>query len=270
VEAILLQIADHRGWIGEARLGELVVTAPVGLEPAGIQVEHVGRNAILPQLRGHVAHLGLGLVGDAAHPQTERPQGWHRAATGDGCVFGEHVLGVSEEHEEVQQLVAGIDGVMRVEFRADVEGDRSAGMYEHPVAATAHEERNGLVLERALSAHRVANEGDDALPSLVEPRERLAETVDPFVLCELERGGGTAARVACAAHERERNVRRVGIWLPQPLRLREQRAIRVAQLDAPWVPPDAHLAKRARVCRHAVAGLRAPRLVAWYGASQHQ
>ena len=43
----------------EARLGELVVAAPVGLEPAGVEVDHVAGDLVLAQLGGDFADLLL-------------------------------------------------------------------------------------------------------------------------------------------------------------------------------------------------------------------
>ena len=80
VKALLFEIGDHLRRVAEARGRELIVAAPVGLEPAGVQVYHVGRNAVLPQLRRNVAHFVFGFVSNATHPQTERPERRYRTA----------------------------------------------------------------------------------------------------------------------------------------------------------------------------------------------
>jgi hypothetical protein len=131
VEAFLLQVGHHLRRIGEARLGELVVAAPVGLEPARVEVQHVGRHLVLPELGGDVAHLRLRLVRDPAHPEPERPERRHRTATGDRRVLGDDVLRLAEEDEEVHHLVAAVDRVMRVVLGADVERDGRARVDEH-------------------------------------------------------------------------------------------------------------------------------------------
>ena len=186
-ETLLLQIGDHLRGVFEAGLGELVVAAPVGLEPAGVEVNHVRRDAVLAELRGHVAHLVLGLVGDAAHPEAERPERRDGAAAGELRVLGEDVFGLAEEDEDVEVLVAGVDGVVAVEGLAEVEGDGRGGVDEHAVAAAGEEERDRLVHELVLHAHAVARPGVDALPALVEAREGLAAAEDFFVVLKLER-----------------------------------------------------------------------------------
>src|ERR1044072_7320006 len=94
------------------------------------------------------------------------------------------------------------------ELAADIKGDRRARMNEHPVTATTEEERNGLVLQLALRPHGIADKSDDSLSALVQPRERFAKAIDPFVRRKLERGRDVAREIAGPAHEREGDVGR--------------------------------------------------------------
>ena len=85
----------------------------------------------------HVADLLLAVVGDAAHPQTKRPERRHGAAAGHARVLFEHLLRRAEEHEQIELFVAGVDHVRLVEVLAEVERRGRAGVDEHAVAAAA-------------------------------------------------------------------------------------------------------------------------------------
>ena len=86
--------------------GKFVVALPVGFKPAGVEVDHVAGNLVLAQLGGDVAHLVLGVVGAAAHPQAERPQRRQRRFAGQLGVFVQNFLGRTEEDEQIQFVVA--------------------------------------------------------------------------------------------------------------------------------------------------------------------
>src|SRR6185503_2900218 len=79
-ETLPTQIRDHLRRIRKTRRRKLVVALPLRLKPPGIQMYHIARDSILAELCSHVPHLCFRLVGDAAHPQSERPQGRHRTA----------------------------------------------------------------------------------------------------------------------------------------------------------------------------------------------
>ena len=270
VEAVILQVGDHLRRIGEARLRELVVAPPIGFEPAGIEVQDVGRHLVLAELRGDVAHFGFRLVGDAAHPEPERPERGDRTASGDRRVLRDDVLRLAEEDEDVDQLVPTVDRVMRVVLGADVERDGCARVHEHAVPAAADEKRHGLVLKPSLRTHGVAEVGEHALAALVQPRERLTESVDALVGCELEGRGGAAAEVARTPHEREGRVgeerRRIG----EMRRAREELARRVIDRDVPWVATDHDSAEGTRVRDRAVAVRHAPGAIHRDRAGEHE
>ena len=57
-EAQVTQLRDHRGGIGEAR-SEAPVADPVVLEPAGVDMHHVGRDVAFARLSRHLEHLVL-------------------------------------------------------------------------------------------------------------------------------------------------------------------------------------------------------------------
>ena len=122
VEALALEVRDHLRGVLEARLGELVVGAPVRLEPARVEVDDVARDAALAQLRRHRPRLVLGEVGDPAHPEAERPQRRHGRLARQLGVFVEDVLGRSQEHEQVHLVVAQEERVAGLVARAHVEG----------------------------------------------------------------------------------------------------------------------------------------------------
>ena len=47
VESVVKQVLDHLLRVGEAVLGKLVVALPVHAEPSGVEVDDVGRDAVL-------------------------------------------------------------------------------------------------------------------------------------------------------------------------------------------------------------------------------
>src|SRR5205814_6019728 len=111
---------------------------------------------------------------------------------------------------------------MLVEVVAEIERDGRAGVYEHPVAVAAQEERDGLVLAVVLHALAVAQVQDQLLTALVQARERLARAEDLLVVLELEAGGRAAPHVPGAAYEGERRVRLERGGVAQRLRAGQQ------------------------------------------------
>ena len=174
MKAILLQIGDHLRGVLETGGGELVIAAPVGLEPAGVEVNHVGRDAVLAQLGGHPPHLVFREIGDAAHPQPERPQRRHGRFSSEVGVFVEDVLRLAQEDEQVQLVVAQHQRVGKTIGGAEVECGGRGSMHEHAVSTAAHEERDGFVHAPGFHAVGIVGPQHNFLAALVEPRERLA------------------------------------------------------------------------------------------------
>src|SRR5262245_26757761 len=108
-------------------------------------MNNVAGNAVLPQFRCDVANFGLSLVGDAAHPQTERPQRRDGASPCKCGVVGKNVLGFTEKDEKVQGLIATVEHVRLVERLSEITNYWRAGMYKHAVPAIAQEERDRLI-----------------------------------------------------------------------------------------------------------------------------
>src|SRR5262245_53042536 len=102
-------------------------------------MDYVGRYAMLSKLCGYIAHFVLCLVGDAAHPEAERPQRRHRTPSRQRSVLRENFLRTPQKNEQVEILVFGVDDVVLVVILSKVEGHRRAGVHEHAVAAAAHE-----------------------------------------------------------------------------------------------------------------------------------
>src|SRR5690606_10023976 len=224
---------DHALRVVEARGRELEVTLPVDLEPAGVDVDHVGGDLLAPKPLGDRSHLLLGLVGDATHPEPEGPEGRHRAAAGQRRVLRQDVAGLAQEDEEVECLVAGVDDRGLVEVVPEVEGDRRTGVGEDAVAVAAQEERDRLVHPPGLRAHRVPDEQVELQPALVQPGERFAGAEDFLVVRELEGGSGTAPEVARPPYEGKGNRHREGARFAKVSRAREQLALGVVELDVP-------------------------------------
>src|SRR2546430_15675003 len=109
VKAHLPEVRDHAARVRKARGGELVVALPVGLEPAGIQVDHVARDQVATQLRRDVAHLRFRLVRDPAHPQSERPQRREPAAAPPSHVLAQPIPRPPPEDREGHHPVAPVD-----------------------------------------------------------------------------------------------------------------------------------------------------------------
>src|SRR2546430_6731049 len=109
VKAHLPEVRDHAARVRKARGGELVVALPVGLEPAGIQVDHVARDQVATQLRRDVAHLRFRLVRDPAHPQAERPERRDWAAPPPRPVLPEHRPRLTPEDEQGEHLLPPVD-----------------------------------------------------------------------------------------------------------------------------------------------------------------
>ena len=105
VETVFRELLQHLHGIFEAVLSKLIVTLPVDTEPSRIEVNHVGRYLVSPQLTGDLQSLLLREIGDTAHPCTEAPQGQHRALTCDVGIFIEDVLRLTEEDEKIHLLV---------------------------------------------------------------------------------------------------------------------------------------------------------------------
>jgi hypothetical protein len=225
---------------------------------------------MLPELCSHVPDLVLGLVSDAAHPETERPQRGHRAASGQRRVFGQDLPGAADEHEQVEVLVACVHDARLIEGVAEVEGDRCAGMDEHAVAGAAQKEGDWLVHPGCLRAHRVAGVRDDFLAPLVQAGERLAGAEQLFIRQEPEARRDVAAQVAGPPDEREGHRLRERPEVAQVLRAGQQPSRGVEELQVPGIPHDAHAALRAGIRNRGVGGLGRPRTVTRGISGQHQ
>ena len=270
MKAQLPEVRDHGARVRETRGGELVVAPPVGLEPAGVQMDHVARDEIAPQLGRHVPHLRLRLVRDPAHPQPEGPERRDRAASGERRVLAQHVLRLAQEDEEIEDLVARINHGVLIKIMAEIERDRRARVHEHAVPVAAQEKRDGLVLPVILHALAVAQIHDQLLAALVQARERLAGAEDLLVVLELETSGRAAAHIPRAPDERERRVWLERGGVAQRLGAGQQLAGGVVELDVPGVLDETELAVGARVSDDAVAALHSPRPVRGHGAGQHE
>ncbi len=271
MEAIALQIGDHLFGSREARLGEFVVAAPVGLKPAGIDVDDVGRDAVLAQLGGHGAHFGFGKIADAAHPQAERPQRWHGGLAGNVGVLVQDVLGRAEKDEQVERIVAQQQLVREAVGSSEIEGGGRRGVDEHAVAAAAHEERDRLVHASAFDAVGVVGPEDDFLAALIEAREGFA-AAEQFLIGRERKDGGQAARViggAADEGEWQRGIERSG-EVGSVLGLGEQAALGVAKLDVPRVLENGDRAGDARVAVAASHFLHLPGVVVRRLAHQHR
>src|SRR6185369_4212257 len=102
VKSLLLQIRHHLCRIAETRARKTIVAAPVGFEPAGIEVNHIGGNAVRSQLLGHEAHLVFGVVSDTAHPKAKGPEWRHWTATSQRGVFRENVFRLAKEYKQIE------------------------------------------------------------------------------------------------------------------------------------------------------------------------
>ena len=271
VDALLFQVGDHLGRVLEAGGGELVVAAPVVLEPAGVDVDHVGGEALRAQPGSHAPHLVLREVGDTAHPQAEAPQRRHGGLSGEVGVLVEDLLRLAEEDEQVQLVVAQLQRGGALVGRAEVEGGRSGSVDEHAIAAVAQEERDGFVHARALGALRVIDVEHDLLPALVQLGKRLAAAEELLSRREREHGRQASRVVRGPANEGEGQHRHLR---PAVIRLmigaREQAAFRVAKLDVPGLFVNAYGAGHTGVAVAAVDLRHLPGTVGGRLAHQHQ
>ena len=139
VETVLCQLLQHFHQhfhrILEAILGKLIVTLPIDAKPARIEVYHVRRYLVGPQLTGNLESFLLREIGDTAHPSTETPERQHRRLASDVGIFVEDGLWFSEEHEEVHLLVGHEQTVGSDVAGAKVACHRSRGMHEDTIAA---------------------------------------------------------------------------------------------------------------------------------------
>jgi hypothetical protein len=98
-EALLLEVRDHLGGIRKPRLSELEVAAVWHLEPANVQMNHIGRNAVVAQLLCDVSNFVFRVIALATHPQPERPHRRHLATPRERCVLGEYLLRAAKEEK---------------------------------------------------------------------------------------------------------------------------------------------------------------------------
>src|SRR5215470_11616672 len=73
MKPIPFQVGNHLRGIMKSGGRKLVVGAPISFKPAGVEMDHVGGDPILPQLGSDIAYFVLSFVRDAAHPEAERP-----------------------------------------------------------------------------------------------------------------------------------------------------------------------------------------------------
>jgi hypothetical protein len=263
-EALVAEIGDHLRGVLEALGGKAVVAFPVVLEPPGVEVDDVGGEAELAELGGDFAGLGLGLVGDAAHPEPEAPERRHGRAAGEGGVGADDLLWLAEEEEEIEGVLAGGEDGARGVGRAEVHRDGRRGVEEHAVAAAAEEKRHRLVGRGAFRAEGVGGGKDEALPAFVEGGEGFATAEDVFAGREGECGGEAARGVGGAAHEAEAGDVAVEFGGG------EQAAGGIAQLHAPGFFTDENGAARAGVAPAAVDLFAAPRAGVARFADEHE
>ena len=118
---------------------------PIGLEPAGVEVNDVGRDFVFAELGGNVATVRFGEISDAAHPQAERPERGHGCFSGDVGVFVKDIFRLSEKHEQVEFVITNQKSVIRAVGSSKIAGDGCGGVHEHAIATAGEEERDGFV-----------------------------------------------------------------------------------------------------------------------------
>src|SRR5215213_393346 len=250
-EAALLEVREHLLWVFEARVGELEVAAVGPLSPAGVEVDHVGGDAVFAQLPGDLADLFFGGVGLAAHPQAKRPEWRDGGAPGERCVLGEDLLGSTEKEEQIELVVAQVDYIRLVVRAAKVEGERRARVDEHPVAAAAQEEGYRLVHVRRLGTVGVVGVEDQLLATLVQACEGLPAPKELLVRREGEAGRKVPVQIGGVAHEREGRGHRVddALGIGEVVGASQEPARSVPELEAHRIFVDAQRPERSLVGR---------------------
>ena len=74
------------------------------------------------QLSGYLKTLLLREVGDAAHPGAKAPEGQHRTLTRNFRILIEDILWLTQEHEEIHQLISHEQAT-----RTNIRGSEVAG-----------------------------------------------------------------------------------------------------------------------------------------------
>src|SRR5829696_694533 len=159
---------------------------------------------VVTQFSRDVPGLFLGVVSDAAHPQSERTQRWNRATAGERRVLREDLFGFAKEDEKVELFIPHVNSIRRVIGASKVEGERRASVHEHPVAAAAHKERHRFVHIRCLGAVSIDHPQWDLLATLVQACERLSTAKELLVRGQREGGGDPSRQIRGTTHERER------------------------------------------------------------------
>ena len=106
METHTIHLFQHRNGIPETVFGELIVTLPVHVEPSGVKVNHIRRDAVLTEFVGDIQAFLLREIGDATHPRAESPKRQHGRLARDIGIFIKNLLGFAEEKEQIYLLVA--------------------------------------------------------------------------------------------------------------------------------------------------------------------
>ena len=203
-EPELAQAGGHARHVREALGVELEVADVLLAEPAGVDVQDVARDAVLAQLPRDGLHLVLRAVGDARHPQPERPLRRDRRSAGEGVVALQHLGDPRSGDDEQVEGVGVLDGQRqrRVLEVADVHADGVRGVDVDAGAAGGRPERHLLVRRGGGVAERLLHPEPLEGAVLHQRAEGLAEAVDPLVVAQVERREGGRAPLRPHAAER--------------------------------------------------------------------
>ena len=212
VEAIGTEVFHELYRVLEVLGAELVVALPVNLEPAGIKVDDIAWEFVVPELFSHAASFLLGEVGDTTLPGSEGPDGRQFRTAHQFGVGTQDFFRVTQDDEQVGLLVGHEEtGVSDVGV-AEVHRDRSRRVHEHAVAPVGEPEWDRLVHIWCFRSLWVGDEEVQFLSGLVQGSSRFATAVDFLTGSQAEYRFHRTGVVRASFHEEERmrlHLRRV-------------------------------------------------------------
>ncbi len=187
MNVMLFQITDHARRIGEP-LQIPLPGAGVRLSLPAVNMDHVDLDLMLLCLTHHLVDLFLCLIGTLRHPKPERPLGDHRHRSRHGGIILQQCFGIFAKQDRIVQiLIFHFHVIGHAGDRPHVKTGPGEAVQQHGIAPAAQKERMVLVRLLRVGTERIGLPAVDRLPSLIEIRELLPETVETLVGIQIHR-----------------------------------------------------------------------------------